>query len=148
MHAEAAPALLWAPLAWLGGGWREHVLLRADGAGRWAAVTSDVAVAVAPAEALVLDGALLPGIVDAHSHAFQRAFAGGSERRDAARDDFWSWRDRMYAVALAIGPAQLRAVAAQLYVELLRGGYTHVCEFHYLRRDLDGSDHADPLAMS
>jgi formiminoglutamate deiminase len=54
----------------------------------------------------------------------------------------------MYAVALRIGPEQLRAVAAQLYVELLRGGYTHVCEFHYLRRDRDGSDHADPLAMS
>ena len=73
-------------------------------------------------------------------------FAGGAERRESASDDFWSWRDRMYAVALRIGPEQLRAVAAQLYVELLRGGYTHVCEFHYLRRDRDGSEHADPLA--
>jgi len=86
--------------------------------------------------------------VNAHSHAFQRAFAGAAERREAASDDFWSWRDRMYAVALRIGTAQLRAVAAQLYVELLRGGYTHVCEFHYLRRDRDGREHADPLAMS
>ena len=103
---------------------------------------------VAPADASVVAGPLLPGVVDAHSHAFQRAFAGLAERRDAASDDFWSWRDRMYAVALRIGPEQLRAVAAQLYVELLRGGYTHVCEFHYLRRDRDGSDHADPLAMS
>jgi formimidoylglutamate deiminase len=146
MAPEATPALLWAPLAWLPGGWREHVVLRAGGDGRWAEVTAGVATA--PAGAHVLAGPLLPGIVDAHSHAFQRAFAGMTERRDVASDDFWSWRDRMYAVALRIGPEELRAVAAQLYVELLRGGYTHVCEFHYLRRDLDGSDHADPLAMS
>jgi len=62
---------------------------------------------------------------------FQRAFAGLAERRESSADDFWSWRDRMYGVALRIGPEQLRAVAAQLYVELLAGGYTQVCEFHY-----------------
>ncbi len=146
MSAEATPALVWAPLAWLPDGWHERVLLRAGADGRWAEVTGDVAVA--PSEARVVAGPLLPGVVDAHSHAFQRAFAGASERRDAAHDDFWSWRERMYAVALRIGPDALRAIAAQLYVELLRGGYTHVCEFHYLRRDVDGSDYADPLAMS
>jgi len=145
MPAEATAAL-WAPLAWLPDGWRENVLLRAGADGRWAEVTA--AVAVAPPEARVLAGPLLPGVVDAHSHAFQRAFAGTSERRESERDDFWSWRERMYAVALRIGPEALRAIAAQLYVELLRGGYTHVCEFHYLRRDVDGSDYADPLAMS
>ena len=144
--SAASPALLWTPLAWLPAGWGENVLLRIGADGRWAEVTSDVATA--PEGACVLAGPLLPGVVDAHSHAFQRAFAGAAERRDAASDDFWSWRERMYAVALRIGPEQLRAVAAQLYVELLRGGYTHVCEFHYLRRDRDGSDFADPLAMS
>ena len=144
--ADAAPALLWTPLAWIDDRWRERVLLRAGTDGRWAEVTADVAAA--PAGARVLAGPLLPGCVDAHSHAFQRAFAGGAERRAAATDDFWSWRERMYAVALRIGTEQLRAVAAQLYVELLRGGYTHVCEFHYLRRDLDGNEYVDPLAMS
>jgi formimidoylglutamate deiminase len=143
---ETAPALLWAPLAWLPGGWRENVVVRAGSDGRWAEITSDVAVA--PTGALVLAGPLLPGVVDAHSHAFQRAFAGMAECRDSAADDFWSWRDRMYAVARRIGVEQLRAVAAQLYVELLRGGYTHVCEFHYLRRDPEGSDYDDPLALS
>ena len=122
------------------------MLLRIGGDGRWAEVTAGVTSA--PDGAKTLSGPLLPGLVDAHSHAFQRAFAGATERRESARDDFWSWRERMYAVALRIGPESLRAVAAQLYVELLRGGYTHVCEFHYLRRDLDGSDYADPLAMS
>lgn len=146
MSAESTPALLWAPLAWLPDGWCERVVLRAGADGRWAEVTGDIAAA--PAEAHVVGGPLLPGIVDAHSHAFQRAFAGASERREHAHDDFWSWRERMYAVALRIGPEALRAIAAQLYVELLRGGYTHVCEFHYLRRGLDGSDYADPLAMS
>ena len=146
MTAESAPPSLWAPLAWLPGGWRANVLLRAGADGRWLDVTADVAAA--PAGARVLSGPLLPGVVDAHSHAFQRAFAGLAERRDAASDDFWSWRERMYGVALRVAPAQLRAVAAQLYVELLRGGYTHVCEFHYLRRDRDGRDYADALETS
>ena len=138
--------LLWAPSAWTPEGWREEVVLRAGGDGRWAEVTPGVATP--PAGAQVLTGPLLPSLVNAHSHAFQRAFAGRAERRDAATDDFWSWRDRMYRVALRLSPAQLRDVAAQLYVELLKGGYTHVCEFHYLQHDVDGRPYADPLAMS
>jgi len=145
MPAEAAPTALWTPLAWLPAGWCENVLLRVGHDGRWAEVTAGV---TAPAGAEALAGPVLPGLVDAHSHAFQRAFAGGTERRDSASDDFWSWRERMYAVALRIAPAQLRAIAAQLYVELLRGGYTQVCEFHYMQRDVDGRPYADPLAMS
>jgi len=146
MVRESAPELLWAPLARLPEGWRENVVLRAGGDGRWAEVSAQVARP--PEGARILDAPLLPALVDAHSHAFQRAFVGAAERRDGAHDDFWSWRERMYEVALRISPAQLRAVAAHLYLELLRGGYTHVCEFHYLRRDVDGGEHADPLTMS
>lgn len=138
-------ASVWAPRAWVGGGWAERVLLRAGADGCWAEVVAGVD---APAGAERLPGAVLPGLVDAHSHAFQRAFAGLSERREGAHDDFWSWRDRMYRVALAISPEQLRAVAAQLYRELLRGGYTQVCEFHYLQHQPDGRPYADPLALS
>jgi len=144
--SASEPALLWAPQAWLADGWHEHVLLRADRQGRWAEVTPGVAQP--PAGATVLPGPLLPGMVNAHSHAFQRAFAGLAERRDSDADDFWSWRDRMYRVALRITPAQLRAVAAQLCVELLRGGYTQLCEFHYLQNDIDGQAYADPLALA
>ena len=90
---------LWAPRAWLPGGWAEQVLLRIGSDGRWREVTSGVATP--PGDAVRLQGPALPGLVDAHSHAFQRAFAGLAERResDGAHDDFWSWRVRMYAVA-------------------------------------------------
>src|SRR5436309_985758 len=138
-------SLFWAPRAWLPGGWRDSVLLEMGRDGHWIAVTPDVAP---PAQATALTGPVLPGLVDAHSHAFQRAFAGLAERRESEHDDFWSWRDRMYRVALRITPEQLRAIAAQLYVELLRGGYTQVCEFHYLQHAGDGSRYADPLTLS
>ena len=137
--------LLWAPRAWLGGRWQDAVLLRADASGHWAEVTPGVGAP--PAAATVLPGPVLPGLIDAHSHAFQRAFAGLAERREAAADDFWSWRDRMYGIALRITPAQLHAVAAQLYAELLRGGYTQVCEFHYLHHAEDGRPYDDPATL-
>jgi len=135
MHAVSDRSeLLWAPRAWLhvpgarGGAWREHVVLRIGADGRWADVTPGIAEP--PPGATVLEGAVLPGLVDTHSHAFQRAFAGLAERRESGADDFWSWRDRMYRVALRVTPALLHAVAVQLYVELLAGGYSQVCEFH------------------
>lgn len=144
--AEPAEPLLWAEQAWLPGGWQRHVLLRIGAEGRWAEVRPGVAPA--PAGATVLAGPVLPSLVDAHSHAFQRAFAGLAEQRSSASDDFWSWRDRMYSVALRITPEQLQAIAAQLYVELLRGGYTQVCEFHYLQHAPDGQPYVDPLTLA
>jgi formimidoylglutamate deiminase len=143
-------ATLWAPRAWIGGRWQDAVLLRADSSGHWADIAAGVATP--PTGATVLPGPVLPGLVNAHSHAFQRAFAGLAERRvpgrDGKPDDFWSWRDRMYGVALRITPEQLRAVAAQLYLELLRGGYTQVCEFHYLHHAPDGGPYDDPARLS
>ncbi len=144
---ELSPATtLWAPQAWVGGRWQQGVLLRVGADGCWAEVS--VAVPVAPAGARSLPGPVLPGLVNAHSHAFQRAFAGLAERRDSQADDFWSWRDRMYRVALRVTPAMLRAIAAQLDVELLRGGYTQVCEFHYLQHQEDGQPYADPATLA
>jgi formimidoylglutamate deiminase len=140
---------LWAPRAWLAAGWANDVLLRIGEDGCWREVT--IGVAAPPADAVLLSGPVLPGLVDAHSHAFQRAFAGLAERREAGHghDDFWSWRERMYTVAQRITPEQLRAVAAHLFVELLEAGYTQVCEFHYLQHGPDGVAYQDdPLTLA
>ena len=146
LTASATTPLFWAPLAWVDGQWQHGVCLQADASGHWSRITAGISNA--PEHATVLPGPVLPGMVNAHSHAFQRAFAGLSERRASDADDFWSWRDRMYGVALRITPAQLRAVAAQLYVEMLQGGYTQVCEFHYLHHSESGAPYADPATMA
>lgn len=140
------PRALWAARAWTGREWKQDVLLHVGADGHWASVEPG---ARPERGAVVLDGPVLPGLVDAHSHAFQRAFAGLAERRDLDQDDFWSWRDGMYRVALGITPEQQQAVAAQLFLELVQGGFTHVCEFHYLHNDCDGQPFApDPARMA
>ncbi len=136
----ATPDLLFAELAWVAGRWQRSVVLQIGDDGRWQAIDAGQPC---PPAAQRLAGPALPRLVNAHSHAFQRAFVGLAERRDSEHDDFWSWRERMYAVALRISPEQLRAVATQLYIELLRGGYTQVCEFHYLQHQGDGTPYAD-----
>ncbi len=90
----------------------------------------------------------LPGVFNVHSHAFQRAMAGLTERRGPTADSFWTWRERMYALAEKFDPDSLRDVAAQLYVEMLEAGYTAVCEFQYLHHAADGQRYADPAQMS
>ena len=153
METAVTAVTLWAPMAWLGTAlspaWAYNVVLEIDSAGCWSNIAAGVSRESAQQQgATVVNGPLLPGVVNAHSHAFQRAFAGLAERRHSEHDDFWSWRERMYRVALAISPQQLKAVASQLYVELLRGGYTHVCEFHYLHHAPDGKPYDDPLTTS
>ncbi len=90
----------------------------------------------------------LPGIANLHSHAFQRAMAGMAERQGDPNDSFWTWRETMYGMAARFTPEQLRAVAAQLYLEMLEAGYTTVCEFHYLHHRPDGGFYDDRAAMS
>ena len=124
--------------AWVDGGWVFDVRLDVAADGTWQSVTPGGRAD----GATVLEGPALPGIVNAHSHAFQRAIAGLTEE-SGGDDDFWRWRDRMYSAALRITPAQLEAIATQLYAELLAGGYTQVCEFHYLHNASDGQAYAD-----
>ncbi|MGO4612089.1 formimidoylglutamate deiminase, partial [Variovorax sp. 2RAF20] len=66
----------------------------------------------------------------------------------AGGDSFWSWRTLMYRFALRLSPDALEAIATQLYIEMLRVGYTSVCEFHYVHHDRDGKPYADPAEMS
>lgn len=136
---------LWAPWAWLRQGWQADVLMEIAPSGQWSRIESGIA---SPADAHALPGPALPGLVNTHSHAFQRAFAGAAEHRDQAHDTFWTWRDRMYRVAGTLTPETLRIIARQLYGELLRQGTTEVCEFHYVHHRPDGTPYDDTTAMS
>jgi len=90
----------------------------------------------------------LPGIANLHSHAFQRAMAGLTERRGAQGDSFWTWRDLMYRFVERLTPDDLEAIAAQAYVEMLEAGFTRVGEFHYLHHDSGGRAYADAGEMA
>jgi formiminoglutamate deiminase len=90
----------------------------------------------------------LPGMPNLHSHAFQRGMAGLAEVRGPSADSFWSWREAMYRFALAMTPAQVEAIACQLYVEMLEAGFTRVGEFHYLHHDVNGRPYADLAEMA
>jgi formimidoylglutamate deiminase len=83
-------------------------------------------------------GIVVPGMSNAHSHAFQRGMAGNAEYRASARDSFWTWRNAMYELANRIEPGDLELIATQLFVEMLKAGYTSVAEFHYLHRQAGG----------
>ena len=86
-----------------------------------------------------VDGYAVPGFQNAHSHAFQYAMAGLAENHPVGtKDDFWTWREAMYQCALSVDPDQVEAIAAMLYAEMVRHGYTQVAEFHYLHHDKDG----------
>lgn len=91
---------------------------------------------------------LLPAMPNAHSHVFQRLIAGRTEFQSDPADDFWSWREAMYACANRLSPDDLYAVARHAYGEMLVAGYGQVSEFHYVHLDPAGQPYADPAAMS
>ena len=112
-------------------GWADDVRLVVDG-GRIVSIEAD-ATAQEGDERIAF---AIPGLCNAHSHAFQRALAGHTEQRSPeGRDNFWSWRERMYELAGRVDAAALQAIARQAYCEMLAAGYTSVVEFHYLHRD-------------
>jgi formimidoylglutamate deiminase len=135
---------LFAETALLPDGWAADVRIDIDPSGDIVAVEADAA----PGTAQRLAGPVLPGMPNLHSHAFQRAMAGLAEIGEGAPGSFWSWREVMYRFANLIGPDEVEAIAAQLYVEMLKAGYTAVCEFHYLHHDKDGTPYADPAELS
>jgi formimidoylglutamate deiminase len=89
--------------------------------------------------------ALLPGLVNGHSHAFQRLIRGRTEYVASGReaDDFWSWREAMYRAAEALGPDDVYVASRQAFVEMALAGITTVGEFHYLHHQPDGTPYAD-----
>ncbi|QXH47080.1 formimidoylglutamate deiminase [Pseudomonas xanthosomatis] len=125
-------------------GWARNVRLEVAADGRLTAVMAD-----ADAEgAERLAGPVLPGMPNLHSHAFQRAMAGLAEVVGNPNDSFWTWRELMYRLAGNVTPEQLQVIARQLYIEMLKAGYTSVAEFHYVHHDKDGRPYADPAELS
>ncbi len=90
-------------------------------------------------------GAVIPGMVNCHSHAFQRAFAGFSEQGSDSQDSFWTWRAIMYKFLDQLSADNVQVIATQLYIEMLKMGYTRVAEFHYLHHQIEGKNYT-PLA--
>ncbi len=138
--------------AYLPQGWVHGAVVTVSAAGLITHVALDGAAADDPAwggtaphapHIQRIDGIVVPGMPNAHSHAFQRAMAGNAEYRTSAQDSFWTWRDAMYALANRLEPDDLEVIATQLFVEMLEAGYTSVAEFHYLHRRRDGACYAD-----
>jgi formimidoylglutamate deiminase len=136
--------VLFAESALLPEGFAAGVRLEVDDRGDLAGVE----LGADPAGAERLSGVVLPGMPNLHGHAFQRAMAGLAERLEPGEASFWTWREVMYRFLERIGPDQLCAIAAQVYVEMLEAGYTAVGEFHYLHHQPDGRPYEDPAELS
>jgi formimidoylglutamate deiminase len=122
-------------------GWLENATVSVNGSGKIDAISQ-----VENSDSIRIDGYALPGFQNAHSHAFQFAMAGLAENH-AGDDDFWSWREAMYRLALSLDPGQMSVIAAMLYREMVRNGWTSVDEFHYLHHDKNGAPYAQRAAM-
>ncbi|MFA5123481.1 formimidoylglutamate deiminase [Zavarzinia sp.] len=128
----------------LADGWARDVRVLPGPDGRIAVIER----AAAPGPGDHRAAVLLPALANLHSHAFQRAMAGLTERRGRGRDSFWTWRELMYRFAAVLTPDDLQAIAAQVQVEMLEAGYAAVAEFHYLHHAPDGADYDDIGEMS
>ncbi|HJR06930.1 MAG TPA: amidohydrolase family protein, partial [Pyrinomonadaceae bacterium] len=136
---------VWLPdLIYTRGRFESGLALVADATGRITHLARDYAN-FADARVVRLKGrALLPGLVNAHSHAFQRVIRGRTERRSAAaHDSFWTWREMMYAAATRLTPEQIYDASRMAFLEMAASGITAVGEFHYLHHAPDGTRYAD-----
>jgi len=130
-------------LALLPGGWARDARLTIED-GRIAAVEIATAAKLGDERHV----AIIPGMPNLHSHAFQRGMAGLAEVAGPAADSFWTWREAMYRFALAMTPEQAEAIAGLAYIEMLEAGFTRVGEFHYLHHDRDGAPYAEIAEMA
>ena len=118
-------------------GWLEPAFVHTDTSGIIISTGSSPEAHVAYES---VDAWIIPGALNAHSHAFQYAMAGKAEIFPTGQpDDFWTWREAMYRCACSLDPDQLEAVAAMVYSEMLKRGFTQVAEFHYVHHDGKGA---------
>jgi formimidoylglutamate deiminase len=125
-------------------GWAHDVRLDVDPQGNLAAVTANASCE----DCQILGGAVLPAMTNLHSHAFQRVMAGLAEVAGDPQDSFWTWRELMYRLVSRLTPDQVGIIARQLYIEMLKGGYTQVAEFHYLHHDRTGQPYSNDAEMA
>jgi formimidoylglutamate deiminase len=143
---------LFAQTALLPDGWADNVLIEYDKDG-WI-VGVDAFKARPPedkgagSDVDIVTGPVVPGMPNIHSHAFQRAMAGLTERASGHKDNFWNWRETMYRFLSEIDPEDMEALAAQVYVDMLKAGYTSVGEFHYIHHQRDGQPYEDRALLS
>ena len=137
-------SVFFAERALLPTGWANNVRIEVGIDGRLAQIHVDAQAHGAES----IKGPLLPGMPNLHSHAFQRAMAGLAEVAGNPNDSFWTWRDLMYRLVGKISPEQLGVIARQLYIEMLKAGYTSVAEFHYVHHDSTGLPYANPTELA
>ena len=130
--------------ALLPNGWANDVRLEVNAEGLLTQVEANASAEGAER----LRGPVLAGMPNLHSHAFQRAMAGLAEVAGNPNDSFWTWRELMYRMVGKISPDQLQVIARQLYIEMLKAGYTSVAEFHYVHHDVSGRAYADRTELS
>jgi formiminoglutamate deiminase len=111
---------------------------------RIARITPDAGGSAAASQAQRLAGFTVPGMANAHSHAFHRALRG---RTQVGEGTFWTWREQMYAAVAGLDPDSYRALATGVFAEMALAGITSVGEFHYLHHAPGGARYADPNAM-
>ena len=137
-------SVFFAERALLPSGWANNVRFEVSAEGVLTRVSPDAERNGAE----LLGGPVVPGMPNLHSHAFQRAMAGLAEVAGNPNDSFWTWRDLMYRLVGQISPDQLGVIARQLYIEMLKGGFTSVAEFHYVHHDAQGKPYADPCELA
>jgi formimidoylglutamate deiminase len=139
------PTTVFARTALTAQGWQEDVAIGIGADGRIASVKANAC----PVSGDLAFDLVLPGISNVHSHAFQRSMAGLTEIASGqGKDNFWSWREVMYAFLRRLAPGDVEVGARALYIELLKHGYTAVGEFHYLHNDIDGKPYASATELS
>jgi len=124
-------------------GWRENVRLTLA-QGRIAQIVTDASADVPD----VRVDTLLPAISNLHSHTFQRAMAGMTEKRGASTDSFWTWRELMYRFLQHLSPDDVEAIASFAFMEMQEAGFASVAEFHYLHNAVGGAPYADRAELS
>lgn len=125
-------------------GWRSDVVLSLAKDG----VISGIERGSPQSADSIINGIVVPGMPNAHSHSFQRLIAGLTGPKGSHSDSFWSWREIMYRTANRISPQQFGAVSQWVFIEMLKAGYTSCAEFHYLHHQPGGAVYTDIAEMS